>query len=215
MDIEPVLASSDNLTALDARIVRHNSGTPEDCLSQPCRHPYPAQYACLWKMKDGTQVLLRPICPEDEPAMIKFHETLSDRSVYLRYFHTLKLSTRVAHERLLRNCLIDYDNEMALVAERGDLADGCLEIIAVGRLSRLPGTRDAEVAVLVADQYQHLGLGSELLVRLIHIARDERLSRVIATILLENMAMRRLVSRHGFQIQGDADMGVLQTVLAL
>ena len=125
------------------------------------------------------------------------------------------LSSRVAHERLIRKCFIDYDREIALVAELMNHASGCHEIIAIGRLTRTLGTREAEVAVLVADQYQHAGLGTELLTQLIRVARDEKLDRIIATILLENVAMRALVSRHGFQFQGNVDMGVGQAVLAL
>ena len=215
MDINPVLASPERIIALDARVVLHDAGTAEEHLARPAIRPYPAQYICPWKMRDGTQVVLRPIRPEDEPAMVKFHETLSDRSVFLRYFHMENLSSRVAHERLLRKCFIDYDREIALVAVVMNHAKGEHEIIAVGRLSRTHGTRDAEVAVLVTDQYQHRGLGAELLSRLIQIARDEKVERIVATILLENMAMRALISRCGFQIQGDADMGVVQAVLAL
>ncbi len=100
-------------------------------------------------------MLIRPIRPEDEPAMAKFHETLSDRSVYLRFFHLEKLSSRVAHARLLRKCFIDYDREMALVAERVNPENAEHEIIAVGRLTRIARRKEAEVAVLVADQFQH------------------------------------------------------------
>jgi acetyltransferase len=166
-------------------------------------------------MKNGSQVLLRPIRPEDEPAMVKFHETLSDRSVYLRYFHMETLSSRVAHERLISKCFIDYDREIALVVGIMNHVNGDHEIIAGGRLTRTHGTQDAEVAVLVTDQYQRGGLGTELLARLIQVARDEKLDRIVATILLENMAMRALVSRCGFQIHGAAEMGVVQAVLAL
>ena len=215
IDINPLVASPERIIALDARVVLQNPETSEECLPRPSIRPYPAQYVSIWKMKDGTQVLLRPIRPEDEPAMAKFHETLSERSVYLRYFHMENLSSRVAHERLIRKCFIDYDREIALVAEHANHASGDHEIMAVGRLTRVHGKRDAEVAVLVADQYQRGGLGSELLARLIQIARNEKLDRVGATILLENMAMRGLVSRCGFQIQGTADMGVVQAVLAL
>ena len=74
-------------------------------------------------MKDGNEVVIRPIRPEDEPLMVEFHEKLSERSVYLRYFQPLKLRQRTAHERLTRICFIDYDREMALVAERKN-ADG-------------------------------------------------------------------------------------------
>jgi acetyltransferase len=73
----------------------------------------------------------------------------------------------------------------------------------------------AEVAVLVTDKYQHAGLGAELLTRLIQVARDEQLDRIVATILLENMAMRALIPRCGFKLQGNAHMGVVQAVLAL
>ena len=87
------------------------------------------------------------------------------------------------------------------MAEITNHVNGDREIIAVGRLTRTHGTKDAEVAVLVTDQYQHGVLGAELLARLIQIARDEKVDRIVATILLENMAMRALVSRCGFQIQ--------------
>ena len=80
--------------------------------------PYPAQYARMWLLKDGTGILIRPIRPEDEPLMVRFHATLSQRSVYLRYFNLIKLDHRASHERLTRICFIDYDQEMVLVAER-------------------------------------------------------------------------------------------------
>ena len=215
MDFNPLLASPERIVSSDARIVLHASERPEDRLPRPAIRPYPAQYIYPWKMKDGTQVLLRPIRPEDEPAMVKFHETLSDRSVYLRYFHMEKLSSRVAHERLIRRCFVDYDREIALVAEIMNHVKGDREIIAIGRLTRSPGTRDAEVAVLVTDRYQHAGLGSALVARLIQIARDEKLERIVATILLENTAMHSILSRQGFRIQGTADVGVVEAVLAL
>jgi acetyltransferase len=215
MDINPLLASPERIIALDARIVLQSPETPEERLPRPAIRPYPVQYVSPWKMKNGTQVVLRPIRPEDEPAMVRFHETLSDRSVFLRYFHMENLNSRVAHERLIRKCFIDYDREIALVAVLMNDANGDHQIIAVGRLTRTHGTRDAEIAVLVTDQYQHGGLGGELLARLIQVARDEKLQRIVATILLENTAMRALISRCGFQIQGVADMGVVQAVLAL
>ena len=161
------------------------------------------------------QALIRPIRPEDEPAMAKFHETLSDRSVYLRFFHMDKLSSRVAHTRLLRKCFIDYDREMALVAERAIPGGTENEIVAVGRLTRTPGTSEAEVAVLVADPFQHCGLGSELLRRLIQVGRDEKLERITATILPENMAMRALAARHGFEAMKNADLSAIHIALKL
>src|SRR5208283_1130707 len=156
----PLLASPERLIALDARIILHGPDVTLDQLPKPAIRPYPLQYVSTWTMKNGNQVTIRPIRPEDEPLMVKFHETLSDRTVYLRYFATLSLSRRVAHERLLRICFGDYDREMALVAERADPATGERQIIAVGRINKLHGKNEAEVAVLVADQYQNLGLGN-------------------------------------------------------
>ena len=112
-------------------------------------------------MKDGAEVIIRPIRPEDEPLMVKFHETLSERSVYLRYFHLMKLSQRTAHERLTRICFIDYDREMALVAER-EWEAAEREVLAVGRLSKLHGRNEAELAAVAIDEAQHKGLGTEL-----------------------------------------------------
>ncbi|MGA7638884.1 MAG: hypothetical protein WCB00_18255, partial [Candidatus Acidiferrales bacterium] len=86
--------------------------------------------------------------------MVKFHEMLSDESIYLRFFHMEQLSSRVAHERLLRKCFIDYDQEMALVAERTGPDTAQREIVAVGRLTRARAASEAEVAVLVSDRYQ-------------------------------------------------------------
>ncbi|HYX70546.1 MAG TPA: GNAT family N-acetyltransferase, partial [Terriglobales bacterium] len=168
-------------------------------LPRPAVRPYPAQYASTWLMKDGSSVMIRPIRPEDEPLMVKFHEKLSERSVYLRYFHPLKLSQRVAHDRLMRICFIDYDREMALVTVRKDQA-GDQEIIAVGRVSKLHTSNEAEVAVLISDQYQRRGLGTELLRRLLEIARNEGIRRVSANMLTENLEMQAVSTKLGFRM---------------
>ena len=86
-------------------------------------------------MKDGTAVTFRPIRPEDEPMMVKFHETLSDRSVYLRYLHPMMLSQRVTHERLSRICFVDYEREIALVAEGNDPETGERRILEQRQLA--------------------------------------------------------------------------------
>jgi acetyltransferase len=198
MDINPLLASPEKILALDARIVLHDPKTVEAQLPRSAIRPYPAQYVSPWKMNDGTPVLIRPIRPEDEPAMIIFHESLSERSVYLRYFHMEKLTARVAHDRLIQKCFIDYDREMALVAVRAGAGD-VPEILGIGRLSKNPGTPEAEVAVLVTDKYQRKGLGMELMRRLIQVARDEKLESIEANTLPENVAMRALASGLGFQ----------------
>ena len=199
IDINPLLASADRAVALDARIVLHGADVSIEQVPRPAIRPYPVQYVGDWTMRDGRRVTLRPIRPEDEPLMVAFHGKLSERSVYFRYFHLLKLNQRVAHERLTRICFIDYEREMALVADWLDPASGEHQILGVGRLTKMHGTSEAEVAVLVADEFQHLGLGGELMRRVTAVARAERVVRLTGDVLSENVEMIRLCERHGFR----------------
>jgi acetyltransferase len=215
IDINPLLASPERLIALDARIILHPADTPFENLPRPAIRPYPSQYARPWTLKNGDPVLIRPIRPEDEPLMVRFHETLSERTVYFRYFHMLNLSQRVSHERLTRICFIDYDREMALVAERRNTETGEAEILGVGRLRRLRATNDAEFAVIVNDQLQGQGLGKELVLRLIEVGRAEKLSRIVGDILPENVAMQRVAQKCGFRLRHNMDDDVVSTELVL
>ena len=214
IDINPLLASSGRLMALDARVVVYPQSIAADELPRLAIRPYPKQHVRPGKMKNGEDILVRPIRPEDEPLLIKLHQALSDHSVYMRYFQPLKLSQRTAHERLTRICFIDYDREMALVAER-KTAEGNPEIIAIGRLSKLRGRSEAEMAVLVDDRFQHQGLGTELYRRLLEVAREERLTRVLSTILAENREMQAICRKLGFQLETDLEDGTVQAVLKL
>ncbi len=128
-------------------------------LPKPAIRALLERYVSRWTMKDGTQVTIRPIRLEDEPLMVKFHESLSDRSVHLRYFSSFSLSARTAPERLLRVCFLDYDREMVLVADHNDPSSGTHEILGVGRLTKLRGTNDAEVAVLAPTDASSAGWG--------------------------------------------------------
>jgi acetyltransferase len=201
IDINPLLASADRLVALDARVMLIGADVREDELPRLAIRPYPTQYVAPWTLKDGTAVSIRPIRPEDEPLLVAFHQTLSEQSVYLRYFHPLALSQRVAHQRLIRMCFIDYDREIALVAVHSDPETGIREIIAVGRLIKLYGTDAAEFALLINDRFQHCGLGSELLRRLLEVGRAEQVGRVIAEILSVNTEMQRICQKLGFQLK--------------
>jgi acetyltransferase len=200
IDINPLVVSPEQLIALDARVVLHGKDVKEDQLPQLAIRPYPVQYVQPWKMKDGTFITFRPIQPEDEPLMIKFHETLSEHTVYMRFFQALQLDQRIAHERLIRRCFIDYDREMALVADYKNPITGTHEILAVGRLSKLRDSNEAEFAVLIGDKYQNQGLGTELLRQLVQIGRDEKIHRITADILPENHSMQRVCEKLGFQI---------------
>jgi acetyltransferase len=133
--------------------------------------------------------------------MARFHATLSERSVYLRYFHMLPFDARIEHERLARICFIDYEREMVLVAEHVDPATEEREIVAVGRLVREENAREAEFAVLISDKFQGHGLGTELLKRLIEIARADDLDRVTAEILGENRQMIEICKLLGFHLE--------------
>ena len=165
-----------------------------------------------WTANDGTTLLLRPIRPEDEPLLVAFHGTLSERTVALRYFHAMKLSSRVAHERLTRICFVDYDREMVLVAERHGSRGR--------RRPRDPGRRPAEQAprhrrrrVRPADHqtgFQKRGLGTALLARLIAIARDEGIRRIVGSILPENLGMHGSARSWAFGLSHDVEDGVVK-----
>jgi acetyltransferase len=196
VDINPLLVSAEGCVALDARVVLHEASLPDSALPRLAIRPYPAQYASSFTTRDGVALRIRPIRPEDEPLMVRFHEKLSEQTVYLRYVENLKLSQRIAHERLARICFMDYDREMALVALRA--AGGNDEIVGVARLSKFHGRDDAELAVLVRDDFQRRGLGTALVERLLAVAREEKISRVVAFMLPENLGMQRTAARLGF-----------------
>jgi acetyltransferase len=215
IDINPLLASPERILALDARMVIHSAETTPEKLARPAIRPYPTQYVWRWTTKDGTAVTIRPIRPEDEPLMVKFHAALSEESVYLRYFHMEKLSTRVAHDRLIRKCFVDYDREMALVADYQDPGAGEHEIRAVGRLTKIPGTVEAEVAVLVSDRSQKQGLGREMVRRLIEVGHAEKIGQIVANILHENEGMRALARHFRFRTRDTGDPSMLVAALDL
>lgn len=211
IDVNPLLVSGDRMLALDARIILHPAELSEAQLPRLAIQPYPTRYVTQWKPKAGPVFNFRPIRPEDEPLMVRFHQTLSDRSVYSRYFAPLRIEQRIAHERLSRICFIDYDREMALIVERHD-AKGT-EIVGVGRLSRLHGVNQAEFALLVSDKWQGRGIGAQLLKRLVQIARDEKLERIIAPILPDNRPMQRLAHKAGFKVTQQPDECFAEIVL--
>jgi acetyltransferase len=184
-------------------------------LTNPEPQPYPSQYVSHWTMKDGTEINIRPIRPEDEPLMVKFHGTLSDRTVYLRYFSSLSLDRRTSHERLLRICHGENEREMVLVAEGHDPQTGQSYILGVGRLNKLVRNGESEIAVLISDQYQRRGVGTELLRRLLQIARDQNLNRIVAEMLRDNLAIQTVFKKLGFRLRLLRDPSAVQAVLDL
>ena len=215
IDINPLLASPDGLIALDARVVVHGPEVTLDQVPKTAIRAYPARYVAPWTMKDGNPVTIRPIRPEDEPLMVRFHETLSERSVYLRYFHLMNLEQRVTHERLTRICFIDYDREMALVAVRRNPETGESDILGVGRLMKIHGTQEAEIAALISDHWQGRGLGRELLGRLLQVAADDKLAKVVADILPDNRGVMRICEKLGFSLKHSLDDEVVRAEFKL
>ena len=203
IDINPLLVSSDDIIALDARIILHEKSVSASELPKLAIRPYPSQYVREFQRPGKPAVRIRPIRPEDEPLMVAFHGTLSERSVYMRYFSWMKLGQRTTHERLARMCFIDYDRQIALIAEINDEATGERKMIGVGRLVKSTGGKEAEVAFLISDAYQGLGIAKEMMELLMNFAKDEQISVLTATFIRENTAMRRLLERNDFEITDD------------
>ncbi len=208
---------------METQFVEAQSLRPESALkgvSKTVAFEYPGDYLKPWVMKDGRATTIRSIRPEDEPLMVEFHASLSERTIYLRYFYYFKLNKRTSHERLARICSIDAEREMVLVVElvSSSLSKGGKKrvaknkIIAVGRLNRIRDSNDAEIAVLICDQYQGCGLGTELLNRLRHIGCQAKLNRVIAEILPENAVMKRINKTLDFPVTHVFEDGLVKAI---
>lgn len=202
-DINPLLASPEGIIALDARVVLHSLDIPDEKLPKLAIRPYPSEYIKTIQLKNGLQVTLRPILPEDEPLAVAFHRELSEHSVRQRYFEFLSLDERVAHERLVRICFNDFDREIATVAEIKQGSNH--QIIGIARLSIIPGTRFAKLTMMIADAYHRLGLGHNFLSHLLQIAEQEKLQKITAVILSENEGMITLCKQFGFKLTKSPD----------
>jgi acetyltransferase len=201
IDVNPFLASDRVLTALDARVILHDPASDLKTLPRPAIRPYPTRYSGEVTLRDGRRVQLRPIRPEDEPVMARFHGRLSEQTVYQRYFEALRLDRRVDHDRLIRVCCNDYDRTLALVAEIEFPEKRAKEIVAVARVTKSRSGRTAELSALVEDGFQGAGLGKELTRRLLAFAQDEGLEKVVAYILGTNQAMQNLCKSLGFHLR--------------
>ena len=215
LDINPLLASHEGLLALDARVLIHDA-KDESKLPRLAIRPYPSQYVAPWTMKDGREVIIRPISAEDELLMRKFHESLSDKTVYMRYLSPMLLSARITHERLARVTHNDYDREVALVVE-GEDEQSEKAVLGVARLSKLRGRdEEARYTMLISDKYQGQGLGKELLTRIIKIGRDEKIKRIIALMSPDNEPMKKLCRAVGFSsFEIDSENGMLKAQIQL
>ena len=193
MDINPLVAAAGKFCVLDARVIID----PNAINHQPYPHlvitPYPAKFVTPWKLKDGTEVTLRPVKPEDEPLELAFIRGLSTETSRFRFFQIIK---DLPHDALVRFCNIDYDREMAIIAEKRE-EDRTVEI-GVSRLIIDPGKKRGEFAVVVADNYQSRGLGTKLVDMLIEFAREKGIETIYGTVMSENIKMIQLCEKLGF-----------------
>jgi acetyltransferase len=202
IDINPLIASSKKIIALDARILLHGPEVKTKDLPRSTIRPYPAEYVTSRRI-GGMKVTIRPIRPEDEPLMVEFHKTLSEKSIHFRYFGAVSLKQRTMHQRLRQVCFVDYDREIALVIDRKGRA-GEHELMGVGRLIKEHGRDEAEFAVLVGDPWQGKRLGTELLKMLVEVGRKEHLRRIVGHIAGENLTMKRVSQQAGFEVRFDS-----------
>lgn len=194
MDVNPIAISDGKAYVLDARIIIGNE-TVKSSTQYPhlVITPYPTRYIMPWTLPDGTEVILRPIRPEDEPLEHEMLSTLSEESMRMRFFQTIK---NITHEMHIRFCNIDYDREMAIVAETRE--KNRRRIIGISRLVIEPGFKSSEYAVVVHDDYHGMGLGYKLVDILIGFAQDKGLEEVCGYVQSTNLKMLNVCNKLGF-----------------
>jgi acetyltransferase len=210
MDINPLLVTQQDVIALDARIVVEPAGWGFGRYSHLVLRPYPEEYVGPATLKDGTQLVLRPIKPEDEPLWKDLLASCSVETIYARFRALFQWKE---HEQATRYCFIDYDREIAIVAEIEEA--GKRKLIGVGRLIADPDHETVEYAVLVADAWQNRGLGGILTDYCYEIAKRWGLKRVVAETASENSRMLALFKNRGFEMEHDSEGTVVEVVKEL
>ena len=198
LDINPLVISGDTAIALDARIILDEEVAAKKVEEHAhlIISPYPTKYLQPWRCRDGRPVILRPIRPEDEPLERELIAGLSSESSRFRFFYIIK---EITHEMLSRFCNIDYDREMAIIAEY--TSDGKKRNVGVGRLIIEPGRETGEFAIVVADDFQGSGLGLKLLDNMIGVAQDKGLNSIYGIVLNDNWKMIGLAKNLGFTVK--------------
>ena len=209
VDINPLFINEKEACALDARVVIDKERVFAEL--EPHEHlvisPYPRKYETLWKLRDGRTVILRPIKPEDEPLWLEMFRNFSDQSIRYRFFRIIK---DTPHEMRVRYCNIDYDREIAIVAELAE--DRRRKILGVVRVPIEPDRKTGEIAVIVADPWQGLGLGSKMVDYMIEICKDKKLETIYAMMLGDNYRAINLMKKMGFAIEYVGDSTVKGTL---
>lgn len=162
-----------------------------------------------FRLKNGTEVTIRAIRPADEPLIVALHAGHSEHTLRMRFFSLVKT---LSHDSLARLCHLDHDREMALVAVSP--GGGGPHILGVSRYSLTDEPGAAEFALVVGDAHQRQGLGRHLLTRLIDIAQERGVKRLVGEVLAENYPMLDLTASLGFRPEGVED-GVIKVALPL
>ncbi len=198
IDINPIIVSENDAVAVDARIIVETEKNLQKI--QPHEHlvitPYPKKYITRQKLKDGTFVTLRPIKPEDETLLYELFQSFSEETMRFRFFQVIK---DMSHKTLTRYCNIDYDREIAIVAEKKEGKKR--RMIGVARIVLEIGRKRGEFAVVVGDEWQGHGLGSKLVDYIIEIGKDMELETIGGDILSKNLKMIRLCTKKGFKME--------------
>jgi acetyltransferase len=202
LDINPLVISDNAVVALDARIILDEEVVKKGATESAhlIISPYPTRYVQPWTCHDGKQVLLRPIRPEDEPLEHALLTGLSPASTNFRFFHPISDFT---HDMLSRFCNIDYEREIAIIAEYN--GGNKRRMVGVSRLIIESGKEVGEFATVIADDFQDIWLGHKLTDMLIGIAREKNLKSMYGIILKDNIKMINLVRNLGFSLQNVSD----------
>ncbi|MBL8471129.1 MAG: GNAT family N-acetyltransferase [Rhodocyclaceae bacterium] len=211
MRINPLIVDEKGAVAVDARVIVQNIPPTADRYDHMAIHPYPSNLESTWTMRDGTNVTIRPIRPEDAEMEREFVRALSAETRYYRFMNTLR---EVPEPMLARLTQIDYDREMAYIAtvkkDEGETELG------VCRYAVNPDGETCEFAIVVLDNQQGTGLARKLMQVLIETARDRRLKFMNGIFLTQNERMLKFVRNLGFELSKDPDDATLvQGVLAL
>ncbi len=205
LDINPLLVTAQEVIALDARIILDRSlvGKKLEPYSHLALRPYPEKYVRQIDLPGGARVTLRPIKPEDEPLWMDLLASCSKESIYSRFRYFFHWQS---HEVATRYCHIDYDREIAIVAEITE--SNKRKLLGVGRLIADPDHEEVEYAVLVADAWQKKELGSILTDFCLEIAGKWNLKRIVAQTTTDNSRMISVFKKRGFEIRIGSDSTV-------
>ncbi|MES9900211.1 MAG: bifunctional acetate--CoA ligase family protein/GNAT family N-acetyltransferase [Sedimenticola sp.] len=200
LDINPLIADESGAIAADARVVVDFHSHSDQPYSHMAIHPYPAKLVSRSQLVDGTELIIRPIRPEDAEIEQRFIKALSERS---RYFRFMMVLDELPPAMLARFTQIDYDREMALIAVIE--TDGEEKEIGVARYVINPDGESCEFAIVVSDEWHHKGIAHRLMDSLIDIARQRDLKAMEGEILANNNEMLTLVKNLGFTIHSSSD----------